>query len=156
MANAASVCLGGSRRPLLTCCEQVCVKCRIPATQGGEGVIRDPPPYRLLPSSSQRVATRSPAVLMPLGDGVWIAMIRDGLSTLLEARSLFVLDYRNIAPFIFPFSHLAIWHYLAPIVLPVRYNSLPQSLRCLLSSFYSLRSKHFSFPSSRTLYLTQY
>ena len=28
-------------------------------------------------------------VLMPLGDGVWIAMIRDGLSRLLEARSLF-------------------------------------------------------------------
>ena len=26
---------------------------------------------------------------MPLGDGVWIAMIRDGLSRLLEARSLF-------------------------------------------------------------------
>ena len=28
-------------------------------------------------------------VPMPLGDGVWIAMIRDGLSRLLEARSLF-------------------------------------------------------------------
>ena len=28
-------------------------------------------------------------VLVPLGDGVWIAMIRDGLSRLLEARSLF-------------------------------------------------------------------
>ena len=26
---------------------------------------------------------------MPLGDGAWIAMIRDGLSRLLEARSLF-------------------------------------------------------------------
>ena len=26
---------------------------------------------------------------MPLGDGVWIAMIRDRLSRLLEARSLF-------------------------------------------------------------------
>ena len=32
---------------------------------------------------------RSPAVPMPLGDGVQIAMIRDGLSRLLEARSLF-------------------------------------------------------------------
>ena len=28
-------------------------------------------------------------VLMPLGDGGWIAMIRDTLSRLLEARSLF-------------------------------------------------------------------
>ena len=28
-------------------------------------------------------------VPMPLGDGVWIAMIRDGLSRLLKARSLF-------------------------------------------------------------------
>ena len=27
--------------------------------------------------------------LMPLGDGVWITMIRDGLIRLLEARSLF-------------------------------------------------------------------
>ena len=54
-----------------------------------EGVIQDPLPYRLLPSSSQRVVTRSPAVPMPLGDGVWIAMIRDGLSRLLEARLLF-------------------------------------------------------------------
>ena len=89
MANTASVCLGGSGRPLLTCCEQVCVECRIPATQEGKGVIRDLPPYRLLPSSSQRVATRSPAIPMPLGDGVWIAMIRDELSRLLEARSLF-------------------------------------------------------------------
>ena len=26
---------------------------------------------------------------MPLGDGAWIAMIRDGLSRLLKARSLF-------------------------------------------------------------------
>ena len=75
--------------PSVTCCEQVCVECRTPATQGGEGVILDPPPYRLLPSSSQRVATRSPAIPMPLGDGAWIAMIRDGLSRLLEARSLF-------------------------------------------------------------------
>ena len=81
--------LGGSRRLLLTCCKQVCVKCRIPATQEGKGVIRNPPPYRLLPSSSQRVATRSPAIPMPLGDGAWIAMIRDRLSRLLEARSLF-------------------------------------------------------------------
>ena len=32
---------------------------------------------------------RSPAIPMPLGDGVRIAMIRDGLSRLLEARSLF-------------------------------------------------------------------
>ena len=32
---------------------------------------------------------RSPAIPMPLGDGAWIAMIRDGLSRLLEARSLF-------------------------------------------------------------------
>ena len=89
MANAASARLGGSRRPLLTCCEQVCVECRIPATQEGEGIIRDPPPYRLLPSSSQRVATRSPVIPMPLGDGVLIAMVRDRLSRLLEARSLF-------------------------------------------------------------------
>ena len=89
MANAASARLGGSRRLLLTCCEKVCVECRIPATQEGEGIIHDPPPYRLLPLSSQRVATRSPAIPMPLGDGVWIAMIRDGLSRLLEARSLF-------------------------------------------------------------------
>ena len=89
MANAASARLGGSGRPFLTCCEQVCVECRTPATQGGEGVILDPPPYGLLPSSSQRVVTRSPAVPMPLGDGAWIAMIRDGLSRLLEARSLF-------------------------------------------------------------------
>ena len=89
MANAASGRLGGSGRPLLTCCEQVCVECRTPATQGGEGVILDLPPYRLLPSSSQRVATRSPAIPMPLGDGARIAMIRDGLSRLLEARSLF-------------------------------------------------------------------
>ena len=28
-------------------------------------------------------------ILMPLGDGVWIAMIGDRLSRLLEARSLF-------------------------------------------------------------------
>ena len=89
MANAASAHLGGSRRPLLTCCEQVCVECRIPATQEGEGIICDPPPYRLLPSSSQRVATRSPAIQMPLGNGVRIAMIRDRLSRLLKARSLF-------------------------------------------------------------------
>ena len=89
MANAASACLGGSRRLLFTCCEQVCIECRIPATQEGEGVIRDPLPYRLLPLSSQRVATRSPVILMPLGDGVQIAMIRDRLSRLLEARSLF-------------------------------------------------------------------
>ena len=33
--------------------------------------------------------TRGPAVLMPLGDGVRITMIRDGLSRLLKARSLF-------------------------------------------------------------------
>ena len=32
---------------------------------------------------------RSPVVPMPLGDGVRIAMIRDRLSRLLEARSLF-------------------------------------------------------------------
>ena len=32
---------------------------------------------------------RSPVVPMPLGDGVWIAMIRDGLGRLLKARSLF-------------------------------------------------------------------
>ena len=32
---------------------------------------------------------RSPVAPMPLGDGVWIAMIRDGLSRLLKARSLF-------------------------------------------------------------------
>ena len=32
---------------------------------------------------------RSPAIPMPLGDGAQIAMIRDGLSRLLEARSLF-------------------------------------------------------------------
>ena len=32
---------------------------------------------------------RSPVALMPLGDGVQIAMIRDRLSRLLEARSLF-------------------------------------------------------------------
>ena len=32
---------------------------------------------------------RSPAILMPLGDGAQIAMIRDGLSRLLKARSLF-------------------------------------------------------------------
>ena len=89
MANAASARLGGSRRPLLTCCKQVCVKSRTPATQGGEGVILDLPPYRLLPSSSQRVVTRSPAIPMPLGDGARIAMIRDRLSRLLEARSLF-------------------------------------------------------------------
>ena len=89
MANAASARLGGSRKPLLTCCKQVCVECRIPATQEGEGVIHDQPPHRLLPLSSQRVATRSPAIPMPLGDGVWITMIRDRLSRLLEARSLF-------------------------------------------------------------------
>ena len=89
MANAASTRLGGSRRLLLTCCKQVCVECRIPATQGGKGIIQDLPPYRLLPLSSQRVATRSPAVPMPLGDGVQIAMIRDRLSGLLKARSLF-------------------------------------------------------------------
>ena len=89
MANAASVRLGGSRGLLLTCCKQVCVKCRIPATQQGEGIIQDPLPYRRLPLSSQRVVTRSPVALMPLGDGVQIAMIRDGLSMLLEARSLF-------------------------------------------------------------------
>ena len=89
MANAAFARLGGSRGPLLTCCEQVCVECRILATQGGEGVIRDLLPYRLLPLSSQRVVTRSPAVPMPLGDGVWIATIRDGLSRLCKARSLF-------------------------------------------------------------------
>ena len=89
MADTASARLGGSGSPLLTCCEQVCVECKIPATQEGEGIIHDLLPYRLLPSSSQRVATRSPAVPMPLGDGVQIAMIRDGLSRLLEARSLF-------------------------------------------------------------------
>ena len=89
MANAASARLGGSRRLLLTCCEQVCVKCRIPATQEGEGIIRDLLPYKLLPSSSQRVVTRSPAIPMPLGDGARIVMIRDGLSRLLKARSLF-------------------------------------------------------------------
>ena len=32
---------------------------------------------------------RSPVAPMPLGDGVWIAMIRDGVSRLLEASSLF-------------------------------------------------------------------
>ena len=32
---------------------------------------------------------RSPVAPMPLGDGVQIAMIRDGLSRLLKARSLF-------------------------------------------------------------------
>ena len=32
---------------------------------------------------------RSPAIPMPLGDGARIAMIRDGLSRLLKARSLF-------------------------------------------------------------------
>ena len=31
---------------------------------------------------------RNPVTLMPLGDGARIAMIRDGLSRLLEARSL--------------------------------------------------------------------
>ena len=29
-----------------------------------------------------------------------------------------LLDYRNIAPFIFPFSHLVVWYYLAPIIFP--------------------------------------
>ena len=47
------------------------------------------PSDRQLPLSSQRVATRSPVAPMPLGDGVQIAMIRDGLSRLLEAKSLF-------------------------------------------------------------------
>ena len=89
MANAASIRLGGSRGLLLTCCEQVCIEYRIPATQQGEGIIRDPLPYRLLPLSSQRVAMRSSAAPMPLGDGGWIAMIRDRLSRLLKARSLF-------------------------------------------------------------------
>ena len=89
MANAASVHWRGSRGLLLTCCEQVSVECRIPATQQGKGTILDLPPCRRLPLSSQRVATRNPVTPMPLGDGVWIAMIRDGLSRLLEARSLF-------------------------------------------------------------------
>ena len=84
-----TVCLGGSRRPLLTCCEQVCVERRIPEIQQGKGVIQDSLPYRLLPLSSQRVVMRSPAAPMPLGDGVRIAMIRDRLSRLLKARSLF-------------------------------------------------------------------
>ena len=56
-----------------------------------------------------------------------------------------LLDYCNITPFIFPFSHLAIWYYLAPIIFSfgiiVCHSHFTDS--SVLS--YSLRSKHLFF-----------
>ena len=67
-----------------------------------------------------------------------------------------MLDYSNIMPFTFPFSHLVIWHYLALIIFP--FGIIVCHNRFAVSSVlsYSLRSKHLFFLPLRTPYLTLY